>query len=184
MTIDKEAIFSEVARCIEYNPVTGAMTWINREPKTRGDKIWNTRFAGKECGWINERGYRRIFFCSKTGEKMSIKAHQLAWFMYYGVMPTMQLDHINQNKSDNSINNLRDVTSAENQKNLKLSVTNKSGVIGVCWHKHGKKWSAQVQSDGVKYHLGMYEDISDAEKAVKEFRVKHGFTENHGRKAL
>ena len=182
MSVDKESIFIEVSKCIEYDPETGSMTWIKREPKTRGDKIWNTRFAGKECGG-DSRGYRRIFFCSETGEKASIRAHRLAWFMYYGVMPTMQIDHINQNKADNRISNLREVTNSENQRNIKLPSTNKSGVIGVYWHSIGKKWCAQVKVNDVQHYLGMYSDIKEAEKVVKEFRSQHGFTENHGRKA-
>lgn len=58
---------------------------------------------------------------------------------------------------------------------------NTSGVTGVTWDKHRNKWLAQVQADNTNVKVGRFSDINDAEKAVKEYRSKHGFTETHGR---
>ena len=75
------------------------------------------------------------------------------------------VDHINGDKLNNNINNLRYATNQENQRNAKLSIKNTSSVKGVSFHKRDKKWQAQITIDGIKVHLGYYDNIEDAKQA-------------------
>jgi hypothetical protein len=86
----------------------------------------------------------------------------------------MEVDHKNHNALDNTDDNLRVCTSAENQQNKKGAyANNKSGIRGVCWKKDNKKWLAHFQINGVKKHIGLFTNIEDAEQAVIEARMKH-----------
>lgn len=105
--------------------------------------------------------------------------------MHYGDWPKNEIDHINKDKQDNRINNLRDVTTAENQRNRKLMVTNKSGACGV--HKLNKRysalvWSAVIMVDKKQIYLGSFRTKEQAIKARKAAERKHGFHPNHGKK--
>ncbi len=72
------------------------------------------------------------------------------------------VDHIDNNRTNNNVNNLRYVTQQENTFNATISKTNKSGHKGICWHKETKKWNAIITHNYKKYHLGLFENIDDA----------------------
>ncbi|EMM2094604.1 MULTISPECIES: HNH endonuclease [Enterobacteriaceae] len=151
---------------LEYSPESGVFIW----KVCRG-----TTKAGDIAGSIKVRGYLDI----KINKKL-YKAHRLAWFYMYGVWPANLIDHINGNRSDNRLCNLREATHKENCRNQRMYKNNKSGVKGVNWNKTGRKWLAACAVDGKRYHLGMFEDISEAEKTIKDFREKyHGEFAKH-----
>lgn len=172
---------AKAAGMVDYNPVTGVMTWKSKSLDAKDSARWNARYAGKECGTVDDKGYRRILFRFGKTSAFRIRTHRLAWFIAYGVLPTAEIDHINQDKSDNRLSNLRDVPKELNQRNGTRKSNNTSGVPGVTWHKQRGKWCAQVNVLGIHYHVGLFDDIENADKAVREFRATHGFTENHGR---
>lgn len=174
---------AKAAGMVSYNPETGSMVWLHKPDCSKDSSRWNSRYAGKECGTLDDKGYRRILFRFDKGQAFKIRAHRLAWFIAHGVMPSHEIDHINQNKADNRLSNLRDVPRTLNQRNGTRKSNNTSGVPGVTWHKQSLKWCAQANVLGVHYHVGSFNDLSEAESAVKEFRANHGFTENHGRVA-
>jgi hypothetical protein len=83
------------------------------------------------------------------------------------------IDHINHDTLNNTRENLRAVTFAENQMNRKgARKDSKSGILGVSWDKKSRKWRSQIQINGIKKHLGFHEDINIAEKVVREERMK------------
>lgn len=88
----------------------------------------------------------------------------------------LMVDHINHNTMDCRKGNLRCCTHTQNQHNRTGSNRNSSsGVRGVYWHKHRKKWAAQVKAFGTKYHLGYFDNIEDANVAAQEARQRlHG----------
>ena len=91
-------------------------------------------------------------------------------------------DHINGNKHDNRIENLRGATQAENKRNKALGLTNKSGVKGVFLAKHVGKWVAQMWVDGKKRHLGCFDNLSLAQEFMELAReMVHGKFANHGK---
>ena len=172
---------AKAASMVNYNPETGLMFWIAKPDGVKDSARWNSRYAGKECGTLDDKGYRRILFRFEKGSTFRIRVHRLAWFISNGVIPTGEIDHINQNRADNRISNLRDVPKQINQRNGTMKSNNTSGITGVTWLKDCQKWGAQAHMNGKHYKIGRFNDISAAESAVKEFRSKHGFTENHGR---
>ena len=84
------------------------------------------------------------------------------------------VDHIDNIKSNNHINNLRWATSAENQHNRSVNINNKSGCKGVSWHKGNKKWQSQIMIDGINVHLGYFPSLEDAKQA-RITRANHAF---------
>ena len=75
------------------------------------------------------------------------------------------VDHKNNNKLDNNINNLRWCTSQENNRNRSISNRNTSNIKGVFFDKKYNKWRAQITIDGTNVHLGCFDNIEDAKKA-------------------
>jgi hypothetical protein len=147
---------------LDYNPDTGV--FIRKVPMGRH----GCHVAGDVCGTTTKRGY--IFICV---DKFKSMAHRLAWLYVYGVWPEGDLDHINQNKSDNRICNLRQVSRKENMQNVTLHKHNTSGVKGVAWHGQCKKWRAYIFADYKQISLGVYDTFEDAVKARKSAEVKY-----------
>lgn len=111
-------------------------------------------------------------------------AHRLAWFYMNGKWPDKLIDHINGNRSDNRLCNLREATLEQNKHNELLRKTNSSGAKGVSWDKRRQKWNAKVWSNNKCYNLGCFADIELAELVASSAREKlHGEFANHGGKA-
>lgn len=164
---------AELRRRLRYEPENGRLFW-NKCPSM--SRRWNSRWAGKEAlTTTSSEGYRqgRLNY-------ILVYAHRVAWALYYGVWPSGHIDHINHVRDDNRIENLRTVTRRENQRNLKISSTNKSGVNGVSWEPRRKKWVARINTEGKGYFLGYFDTIEDATSARLTANRKFGFHPNHG----
>lgn len=176
---DRE-LLERLARAVSYDPLTGVITWLPRSIKEPDSVRWNSRYANKEAGTLEENGYVRIVF-QVNGKKHKFRSHRLAWFISTGEPPQGEIDHINQIKTDNRISNLRDVSKSLNQRNSARKSNNTSGITGVTWHRQTGKWCAQANINGKHHHLGLFEEITAAETAARKFRLANGFTETHGR---
>ena len=86
------------------------------------------------------------------------------------------VDHIDNDKQNNNINNLRYATRKENGQNRRLGKNNTSGYKGVCFCKREAKWRSQIKIDGISLHLGYFDNIEDA-KAARVNKVKQAFGE-------
>lgn len=162
-----EELADLLRQLFDYNPDTGLFT--RTVTKNSNAKI------GDIAGSVTDGGYITI---SIGGEVF--RAHRLAWLYMYGEFPKNEIDHINHNRADNRICNLRDVTRKENGKNRALSKNNKSGVCGVSWYKAGNKWQAGIKIDHRRIHLGHFTKFHEAVNARKNAEVLYGFHENHG----
>ena len=130
------------------------------------------------AGFIdNSVGYRKIKIKS-----VRYYAHRLVWLYHFGKWPSDQIDHIDGDKLNNKIDNLRVVTNQENQKNAKLPSTNTSGVMGVCVHNQTQKWRAQIQDDGKNKFLGLFDNFEEAVAARQAAERKYNFHPNHGKR--
>ena len=140
---------------LHYEPSTGVFTWkITRNSRLK---------PGDVAGSVRPNGYINLGVAGKL-----YLAHRLAWLYVYGVWPERMIDHINRNKSDNRIANLRDVTRAQNcQNTLKLS-TNTSGFKGVGFDKAKGKWEAKIWYEGRKKWIGYFPDAQLAAKAYAQ----------------
>lgn len=132
--------------CVHYDPDTGVFTWLNR-PRNhfrteKGCSMFNDRCSGKRADRVKkESGYMRINIDGKP-----YYAHRLAMLYITGSAPEC-IDHINGNRSDNWISNLRKATIHENQRNTK-GRGGHSKFIGVQWQPERKSWRAEVSCCG------------------------------------
>ena len=170
-----------IKEVVDYNPETGVFIWKVREGrhfKRPGAAVkWNERCAGKDAlTYSNPFGYRM-----GTILGWPIIAHRLAWAISYGSFPSLDIDHINGDPSDNRIVNLRACGKSRNQKNRKANANNKSGFSGVNWRESHKKWRAAFRHNGKENHVGYFLDPSDAYDALVVARAKYGFTDRHGK---
>lgn len=115
------------------------------------------------CG-IDHRGYRRVNI-SMIGQVIE---HRAIWAVVHGKCPDMHIDHIDGNKLNNRIENLRICTHNQNQHNQGIRASNKSGYKGVSWMKSVKKWHAQICCNSKVTHLGLYTCKIEAAKAYDE----------------
>ena len=99
---------------------------------------------------------------------------------HYGYLPKY-IDHKYGKEVGDYLWNLRECTASENCANQKLSKNNTSGYKGVVWSKKSNRWLARIKKNMKEYHIGSYENILDAAKAVEEARKKlHGKFANNG----
>lgn len=157
----------ELQALLHYDADTGVFTW----KQTKGPRAVKGDVAGTDF-----EGYVRIKINSEK-----YLAHRLAWLYVYGYFSEDMLDHINQNKSDNRICNLREASRSENLFNKGKTKANTSGVKGASWDKRNKVYLARLSVNNRKIYLGRFKTISEAEAVLTANRQKyHGEFTNHG----
>ena len=161
--MDKNTI-AELQSVLAYDPNTGELTWI----------VGNSRRkAGDIAGTVGPNGYRYVTYKYKM-----YLAHQLAWALHHQVWPSSNLDHINRIRTDNKINNLRlcPNNQRENNQNLSRRKDNASGYTGVHYFKRTGQWTAYVNVDGKRKHLGYFYSAEEANIARCEAKsLVHDF---------
>ena len=154
---------SVLRNLFDYYPDTGRLIWkfrpLNHFSRESSWKRWNTRYAGKEAGTVQSKGYISVIL-TINGKEKAFKAHRIIWALVTGDWPSDQIDHVNVNAADNRLVNLREATHAENQQNSNVFNTNKLGVKGVHQNPAGK-YIAAISS---KY-IGIFDTVEDAAKA-------------------
>lgn len=160
-----------------YVKALGSLVWLRQPvenfPDANTAAVWNSRYAGLIAGSIGSRGYRSINIFGKMR-----KASRLTWLYHYGYWPEV-VDHINGKLNDDSIENLRDVTQAENCKNRALGARNKTGVPGV--FLDGGRIRAEISAGGRKHYLGCFPTVEEAAVARRMAEARFGYHPNHGR---
>lgn len=133
--------------------------------------------SDKPVGYIEKsNGYWRHTYQGKKKYN-----HRIIWEFHYGPIPLgMQVDHINQDRLDNRIENLRLVTHKDNNKNKGINKNNTSGYLGVSWSKKYSKWVSHITVDGKYIFLGYFNEPEKAAEARKIADAEYGFTELHG----
>lgn len=167
---------------IRYDPKTGGLHWLprpsslfvgGRYDSARRASRWNTRYAGEVVGADNGAGY---LVCRVLG--VSLKCHRVAWEIYYGARPEGCIDHINGDRTDNRIENLRVVDRQGNGRNSGIRADNRSGVVGV--RRRGNRWVANIRHEGVQVFLGSFPDMDAAATARRDAEQAFGYHPNHG----
>jgi hypothetical protein len=155
---------------VSYDPLTGILTW---------KKYINSRAVkGSKAG--SERKNRKETYIRRSINKKSYFAHRIAWLLFYGKFPNGSIDHIDGNGINNSISNLRDVTTSENRRNSRIAETNKTGVCGVFFNKQKNKYESKIKVNYKTIHLALTNDFFLAVCARKSAEKRYGFHENHG----
>lgn len=143
---EKEAAVSlERARTmLSYDSESGVVSWAVRPGRKM--KI------GQRAGYRKkDKGYRYIVI-----DGLAFFEHRLCWFLFYGVWPNDEIDHINHMRDDNRISNLRECSRSENEQNSRMRKNNTSGYQGVTWSHREQKWSAQIYKNYKRIQLGMH----------------------------
>jgi hypothetical protein len=154
---------------LHYDPETGSIVWKHgtSDKRPAGRPAFYTKaLTGYLIGSFK---YRRFL------------AHRVAWALHYGNWPLGQIDHINGDRTDNRIANLRDVTNRENGMNMRRGKGNKSGRVGVSWDAVTRKWRASIFIEGRCINLGRYAEFEEACRVRAEAERQHGFHVNHGK---
>ena len=144
---------------ISYDPETGIFRWAVSEPGVS---------AGKVAGSLTKYGYWVVKL-----ERKQYRAHRLAWFIAHGVWPIGEVDHINGDRLDNRLANLRVVDRAGNSQNqLRAHRDNRScGLLGVTWNKQHGKWQAKLQARKKRHHVGYFSNPEAAHAAYLEAKA-------------
>ncbi len=154
---------SELKKVLDYDPVTGDFTRMVANS--------NRIKVGDIAGFVNKGGYKQLMINKKT-----YYAHRLAWLYIYGEFPQNHIDHINGNKKDNRIANLRECTNIENHQNMASRKNSTSKYLGVCWSNYHNKWFAQISFNYQKKYLGLFENEEEAFAAyLKAKKELHTF---------
>ena len=140
---------------LSYDPITGIFVWASSIPN---------KHAGKEAGQLTKDGYVRL---NINGKKML--AHRLAWWFVHGEMPDKIIDHIDRDKTNNAISNLRAVSANENAQN-------RGNAVGFTWHPKTKAFAARIIVNGKVIGLGYHKTELDARAAyLRAIKTYHPF---------
>jgi hypothetical protein len=143
---------------LNYNPETGVLIRIR---------------TGNVATYVMSAGYLFVKYA-----KQNYLAHRIIWKIVYGYDP-IQIDHINRNKQDNRICNLREVNTSQNNCNTSRYKNNTSGHKGVVWSKNDNLWKAQLWVEG-KCCWKYCKTKEEAIEVIKSLREKyHGEYAHH-----
>lgn len=142
---------------LHYDPETGAFTWASRH---------SNKAAGSIAGHADHLGYWKIKIA-----KRSYRAHRLAWLYVYGEWPSFQIDHIDGDKANNAICNLRNGSGGVNQQNVRRpQVNNRSGFLGVHKRSDSNTYRVSISVDGVLRHFGGFRTAEEASDAYLQLK--------------
>jgi hypothetical protein len=160
---------SELKQLLRYDQSTGAFTWTSVAACNVKRIVSNTR-----AGTVTVAGYRQL-----QVDGVIYKEHRLAWFYMYGVWPEI-IDHINHDRSDNRIANLRSVSKKENSRNRSNTGGSNTGHQGIWFNPKTRRYVAYIKYEGKKVFQKSCETLNSALAAREEKLKELGFHDNHG----
>lgn len=142
---------NELKQCLKYDPITGKFT------RTKTSRV----SSDGTVGTVQKKGYRSIYVKNKA-----YAAHRLVWLYVHGCWPKDQIDHINGNRDDNRVENLREVTNSENTRNRRNPQGSNPylGVTKKRW-RSGFRWCARIMLNGKSKHIGYFKTAEAAKDA-------------------
>lgn len=141
---------AQLSKLLSFCPDTGKITW----KKTLSNRV----SPGREAGGPDGQGYRVLMV-----QNYCVRAHRVAWALHYGKWPEGFIDHINGNRSDNRISNLRDVTNALNLQNSHKPQKNSStGFRGVFLDRRRGRFTVELSANRVRHRLGSFSTAEEA----------------------
>lgn len=161
-------MISRLREYLKYDQDSGQLIWIKQKsPKAP---------VGSVAGTLSSSGYITLGFDGKV-----LKAHRVAWMLFYNEVPDSDIDHKNCVKSDNRIQNLRLATKPENAFNQRRASNNTSGIKGVSWDSTRCKWRVSLCTKGIRKTVGYLESLEDARVLIDFHRqLQHGEFANEG----
>lgn len=147
--LSEELTRERLRELLGYDPESGIFVWRAHRRNGRN---------GTKAGRVTRKGYVRI-----TVDGKSYAAHRLAWLYTNGVLPDMQIDHINGVRADNRLQNLRLAT--QTQQNMNRAPNKNKTTKGITWHARRNRWQAQIMLGGKNHYLGLYSSPEMAREA-------------------
>lgn len=147
-----------------YDPLTGDITLLR---------------LNRITGTSHETGYKHVYVNLPSGKRL-LKAHCIAWFLHHGQWPEFELDHKDQDKGNNRIDNLRLTTGGQNKANTRKyssygKKSTSSKYKGVSWHKRDKYWFAYIRVDKKLIQLGKFlTELEAAEAYNRAAFIRYG----------
>lgn len=185
---------SLIKELLYYDEKEGQLYWKIRgqhlfsptiKTKQQSANAWNARYA-KTKALSSEVGDGYRSGCINIdNKKYRISHHRAVWFLNYGYWPN-NIDHIDHNKENDKLENLRDVTPLENSQNVSMHKTNKSGITGISHRlvngEWNGKWRAIVWNNRKRKYLGDFTSKEEAIKARENFLSSvNTYHPNHGK---
>lgn len=171
-------------KLLRYDEATGQLFWLPRTPETIRNPgrratdaclAWNRKWEGREAFTATRKGYKVGNINQRT-----FTAHRVIWAIAYGAWPENMIDHIDGDRANNRLLNLRDVSATDNQRNMRKSARSTSGITGVYWDRG--KWQARITINDRLLHLGRFATKDEASAARTEAERANGFSVTHGRR--
>lgn len=161
-------------KCLVVDSYDNQLYWLDRSDINKGA---NTRLRFTNAFTCkNKSGY----FHGRVNQKTYL-AHRVIWALYYNEWPYGEIDHINGDRSDNRIENLRIATPSENRCNRGKQSNNTSGYKGVYFNKRNNSWYAEIRKSGTKKYLGSAKTPEEAYKFyTANLETHHGVFANSG----
>ena len=165
----------ELKKYLRYDDERGCLIWNERDShdfvNVAAYVSWNKRFANKVVGSKNTNGHvvTRV-------KNVPVLVHIAVYAIVTGEYPNDEIDHIDHDKTNNRMNNLRVVSRVDNSRNMPKRIDNKTGETGVFFDKSRSKYVAQVGGR----NLGRFNTVNEAAVVAKEARLVSGYHQNHG----
>lgn len=148
----------------DYSPEIGELVWKHRDDAS---PQWNAKYAGNKAGYV--KTYPKVKVCGQE-----YVTHRLIWKMVYGNDPD-SIDHLNRDKCDNRLCNLRDVSHSVNMRNKPVG-RNTSGHKHIHWSASLEKWVVQLQVPGKGQRQVAWEsELKNAIRIRNELMPKYGY---------
>lgn len=151
---EEKLSITRLKELVTYNPETGIFTFNS----TRGGNL-----SGDIAGSLHHLGYVFLMIDRET-----YTAHRLAWFYCFEEWPTKFIDHIDKNRSNNRLDNLREASREENACNMKIRKDNTTGYKGVSLDKKTGRFMSRLTVNKKVLYLGMFKTAEEASKARED----------------
>jgi hypothetical protein len=176
MTKPKELPSQEILQeYFNYDSETGRLIWkyrdISKFKNKHAHAVFTSRFVGNVVGGLDSKGYFIV-----NVDKNIYYQHRVIWKLVTGKEPEFQIDHINGNRSDNRLENLRDVNCSENNDNKRLSKANTSTLKNIRFKKSSKLWYVSKRVQGLNYSIAYTKTAELAVLALEKFNVEDDST--------
>lgn len=168
--------YERAVEALAYEPTSGVLTWRVR-PTHHFTSIntcnaWNGKMAGRVAG-VEVTRDGRPDYSRLTFDGRSQLLHRVAWLLFYRAPPKDLLDHIDGNRRNNAIVNLREASFTENMWNRPAHSDSSSGLKGVDLRKTDGRWRARIAVNGRDIHLGLFDSAEAAHAAYRRAVAAH-----------